>query len=137
MSEKLPLFVWGTLREGHGNWNWLLKGNTEGHEEATLPNYKMYPVGLMIFKDEEESGNYCVRGEVHYVKDSVYEEVLNRVDGLESYNPKTDTGAYLRRKETVQLDSGESVEAWVYVNSHRNQKHFIDKGYEPMEVGIR
>lgn len=137
MEERLPLFVWGTLRAGHGNWKYFLKGNTEGHEEATLANHKMYPVGLVIFKDEQETGKYCVRGEVHYIKDDVYEEVLRKVDSLEGYNPDADFGFYLRRKVTVELDSGENVDAWVYVNHKKAEESIKDRGYKPLEVGIR
>lgn len=118
--EQLPFFVYGTLRTGQGNWSRFLKRRTVAEIPAILPQAVMYHTGLAYVldagKDEQE---YSVKGDLMFVKPEVYELALKEIDGLEGYNPLTNTGHYVRvarKAEYTDLDTGEvkSVLAWVY-----------------------
>lgn len=134
--KKLPMFVYGTLKEGHGNWKYYLKDKTVDVKKATLPSYKMYSLGVpMIFKDD--TTDYSVHGEVHFINPDDYENIVYRIDGLESYNRHSDTGGYLRREVTVTLDgTGEKIQCWAYIGSQRSKRLFEERGIGVRESGI-
>lgn len=95
------LFVYGTLKKGHGNHRVL--GDAPFVKMGWLNDYAMYHLGgfpgIVPLKD------HVVEGEVYKVQD------FNRLDSLEGYNSDTDSGMYLRRQ--VRLDD-DSL-AWVYI----------------------
>lgn len=120
-TERLPFFVYGTLRLGEGNWRRYLEGRTLRQVPALLPNHKMF-VDTFPFVTDASDGSQVV-GELVYVKDEVYQAVMQDLDGLEQYDPVSDSGWYLRvvrEVESVQpvTDEGNSlaqtVRAWVY-----------------------
>lgn len=98
------VFVYGTLRKGqirHG----VLKGSLFiGY--GFLKGYDMYNLGSFpaIVK-----GSGVVYGEVY----STNEETLKTLDYIEG----VDCGLYKRELKTIELESGEVIEAFVYVFS--------------------
>jgi gamma-glutamylcyclotransferase (GGCT)/AIG2-like uncharacterized protein YtfP len=114
--EKLPFFVYGTLRTGEDNWKRFLKGRTEQEIPAVLPDHKMF-VEVFPFVMDDNDGRQ-VRGNLVYPRAELYEAVLRDLDGLEEYDPTTGSGWYLRviREATYQDSTGQTqrIRAWVY-----------------------
>lgn len=101
----INLFVYGTLREGHGNHRLL--SDSEKLGEATIPGERKS--GLVVVPSDDD----VVRGEVYAVDD----ETLRWVDRLEGYDPDIDDekqGGYVRTPVTATLEDGEEVDAEVY-----------------------
>lgn len=100
----LNVFVYGTLRKGQIRHE-VLKGSLFiGY--GLLKGYDMYSLGNFpaIVK-----GNGIVYGEVY----SINEETLKILDYIEG----VDYELYKRELQTIELESGEVIEAFVYVFS--------------------
>ena len=114
--EKLPFFVYGTLRTGEDNWERFLKGRTGQEIPAILPDHKMF-VDVFPFVTDADDGSK-VTGNLAYPRPELYEAVMRDLDGLEEYDPGTDSGWYLRVvRDAVYQDSAgqlQRVRAWVY-----------------------
>lgn len=114
--EKLPFFVYGTLRTGEDNWERFLKNRTEQEIPAVLPGHKMF-VDVFPFVTDAGEGSQ-VTGNLVYPRPELYEAVTRDLDGLEEYDPATDTGWYMRViREAVYKDSAghtQRVRVWVY-----------------------
>ena len=119
MIENLPVFVYGTLRHGHGNYRGILAGNTEREAEATIDGAVMTTNGGFpyVYFDDEDGGT--VYGELMWLRASNIDDTMRRLDRLEGYradNPEF--SLYLRVKVTVTVsETGEQVEAWMYTPS--------------------
>ena len=109
------IFVYGTLKQGQGNWNYLLKGHSLFMgEHTTEPMFTM--VSLGGFPGVLPEGSTRIRGEVFEVDDTTME----RVDRLEGY-----PSFYNRQQIETQFGP-----AWMY---------YLDdsyKGYPEVESGI-
>src|SRR5262249_21147281 len=97
------------------------EGRTLRQIPASLPDHKMF-VDTFPFVTDASDGSQVV-GELVYVKDEAYPRVMRDLDGLEQYDPATDSGWYLRVVREVECaeraESGEDsprrrVRAWVY-----------------------
>jgi gamma-glutamylcyclotransferase (GGCT)/AIG2-like uncharacterized protein YtfP len=77
-DNKMLLFSYGTLMMNYGNYQRILKDNSEflGTFE-TEPVYTLFDGGFPIV---ERNGNTSIKGELHYTE---YSEVINRVFALE------------------------------------------------------
>ena len=110
--EKLPVFVYGTLRRGFGNYYSFLKGTTEKEEPATMKGV-MYSTGGF---PAVIRGEGIVQGELMYIDKKFYNYTLNRLDMLEGYNPHDEmTSMYFRREVSVVTKTGKQVKAWAYI----------------------
>lgn len=101
------LFVYGTLKRGHGNHRVL--GNSVYIRDALMHNHVMYSLGGFpgIVK-----GEGTVSGELFKVPD----EQWDNLDGLEGYNKEKDVGMYLRRQWEVEIGSEPFMDhAWYYL----------------------
>jgi gamma-glutamylcyclotransferase (GGCT)/AIG2-like uncharacterized protein YtfP len=107
--EYLPVFVYGTLRYGHGNFYAHLNGRVfdivAAHIKGSI--YPVRPSGGFpcLFLDEEGT----VRGDLMYVHEDKYPHVMYALDGLEG-----EGYMYVRKKAMVDSAKGKSVLAWVY-----------------------
>lgn len=116
MKTQLPVFVYGTLRNGFGNYSRLLKGNTEKEVVGAMTDGAIYPVrpsgGFPCLTEEDG----FVVGELMYIKPNIYDKTLRSLDWLEGYN-KTDQkhSMYIRKKKLVDTPLDGVVDAWVYV----------------------
>lgn len=112
---KIPFFVYGTLRNGFGNYEHLLKGNTIKEIPATIKG-KMYSVSKSGGFPCVVAGNDTIKGELMYIKEDRYWSVMRNLDILEGYDYKNEQRSmYLRRLKEVTLENGEKVLAWVYI----------------------
>lgn len=119
--ERLPVFVYGSLRVGEGNYRRLAEGNTEREVAAVLPGHRMYR--NWIYDDiypcvVDGAADEAVLGDLLDLRADRYESVLATLDQLEMYDPATHSGPYLRvRRVAFAADDAERahpIEAWVY-----------------------
>jgi len=109
MEQRLPLFVFGTLRQGHVNHHHL-EGLYAHMVPAVLPGYRrLHP--LMITRDATGE----VDGELYVLTPEIYDSTLAGCDELEELPPGQLVGPeYQRKLVTVQIAHG-PVQAWAYV----------------------
>ena len=111
------LFVYGTLRKGHGNHTHFLK-NAEFVGEGTIEHkFRMFSNGGFPYLLDSPEHNYIVHGEVYRVTP----EELRGTDTLEGY-----PSWYDRRKETVVLSTGQTVKAWVYFQTKLDTSRLVE-----------
>lgn len=109
MFMLYPVFVYGTLRKGFGNYAWALGGQTEQEAPATLYGFDMYAVSS--FPGIVEGAGHVV-GELMYLKDAA---TLTRLDRLEGYEPGRESHSmYLRIRVACDTADG-PIDAWTYV----------------------
>ncbi len=111
--ERLPVFVYGTLRPGEENYPAFLGGRTELILPATIRGRLFYVAdgGYPYL----EAGGGIVRGELIFLAPALYAETLRRLDELEEYDPADEARSiYLRRRAAVLPNGGEETVAWVY-----------------------
>lgn len=103
--SSVRVFVYGTLLTGYCN-HGLVRDLVESVDQGTVSGFRLYDVGA--FPGARPAERYGVRGELLTLAEP--EEALRRLDALEGV-PRL----YTRERVTVALDSGESVQAWMYV----------------------
>lgn len=109
MDDRLPLFVFGTLRYGHCNHHYL-EGRYDRRVPAVLPDYRRI-APLMI--DRFPTGE--VDGELYHLWLTDYDATLAGCDELEEIPPGQLVGhEYERRPVLVNTEEG-AVTAWAYV----------------------
>jgi gamma-glutamylcyclotransferase (GGCT)/AIG2-like uncharacterized protein YtfP len=127
-NYHIPVFVYGTLRKGHGNYNNILKGNTVQEVAAEIHGFKIHSVSpyggsfpCMVAAGENEK----VQGELMYLDEFDAEETMRRLDRLEGYNESNPYSMYRREKRNVwNKMRSDYTEAWVYIwNSERLGKY--------------
>jgi gamma-glutamylcyclotransferase (GGCT)/AIG2-like uncharacterized protein YtfP len=102
---EILVFVYGTLKRGHGNHHWLAGAHFLG--EAELPDVVLHDLGPFPMA---VPGEGLVRGEVYAVDAAG----LARLDRLESY-PR------LYDRRPLPLADGRT--AWVYLGQPRQVRH--------------
>lgn len=111
-ERELPVFVYGTLLPGFGNYQWNLAGNTLMEEKATMPG-KMYDyMGSYPVVDINEPGT--VKGAIIHIKPAVFQEVLANLDSLEGYVPGQKDNMYERVVVNATAVGGSVVECYTY-----------------------
>lgn len=109
----LPVFVYGTLREGHENWAWALRNKTVASTPAQMPGARLVTGGPFPYLLPDSSGT--VKGELMWLNPAQAHQVMDDLDMLEGYDPQNpDWSHYVRVRAHVHTDSG-PVEAWVYI----------------------
>ncbi len=112
-GERLPVFVYGTLRPGEKNYPRYLGGRTSRERRGSVE-------GRLYFVAEggypyllPEPGR--VVGELVELQPEGYAATLAALDRLEEYDPRDEAGSvYLRRKTWVTFADGAVERAWVY-----------------------
>ena len=107
------LFVYGTLKQGHGNHKYFLSKAKLLGKFITPPKYTMYSLGG--FPGVIDAGETSIHGEVYEVTD----EEFARIDRLEGY-----PSMYTRKQ--IDTDYGK---AWIYI------WNYDTKGLEKVETG--
>lgn len=114
-EERLPVFVYGTLRRGEKNHLRYFEGRirflgmaaARGELYVHLEEEYCYPCLL--------PGEGEVKGELVEPRPELYDLVLAELDALEDYDPRSDSGLYLRRPIDVLTEEGEAVRCWGYL----------------------
>lgn len=112
MTLRLPVFVYGTLRPGQGNYQWALAGQTVSEVPASVAGLALYDGPGFPYAVLSDAPEDRVLGDVITIRDDAYDEVLARLDGLEGYRPGGG-GLYDRVHVTAVTGTG-AVEAWTY-----------------------
>ena len=105
MTNRTTIFVYGTLREGSGNWRGLL-APLKGVDAKTNKKYRMLSHGGFPAVYKAEENGVQITGELFVIDDST----LGEVDRLEG-NPTW----YNREEIKVTTKTGEEVVAWMYI----------------------
>ena len=111
------VFVYGTLRRGHGN-HVLLEKSRLVDVGFTENKYAMYATGIPFVNDEEEISR--IFGEVYEVSPSR----LKLLDTLEGH-----PGWYERKKVTI-LGNAKNHKAWLYFNNDKSGRLIESGDYE-------
>lgn len=118
--ERLPFFVYGTLRPGQRNHDWALRGRTVAEEPARLPGAALYRgPGYPYAVATPEDAGAEVRGELITPAPEHYAAVLATLDRLEGYAPGAADNDYERVVARVlrlaAAPAGAPARAWVYL----------------------
>jgi len=130
-SEKL--FVYGTLRRGHGLHSRLVKMNAKylgsGRIGGALFDLGKYPGAF-----PSGSRRSRIHGELYELASP--KDQLKTLDRLEEYFPKRPRASlFVRRRATVHLNGGRRVRAWVYFLPKRPSKAQMIAGDEYSQPG--
>ncbi|WP_151773091.1 gamma-glutamylcyclotransferase family protein [Streptomyces abyssomicinicus] len=122
-AERLPVFVYGTLRPGGLYHPDFLLGRTTAEEPATLRGAVLhegpgYPYALE--DPAADAATTVVRGELMTLREDGYEQVLAALDQLEDHRPGDPSSLYVRAvREVTRTADGAPVAAWVYLAAPR------------------
>lgn len=107
------VFVYGTLKSGHGN-NRLLEGCTLLGEFVTLQTFSMFNAGFPVTFYKQRG--HAVLGEVYEIPEDQLKDTIRRLDMLESEGS-------MYSRETVRAlplsDSSPAIETYMYVGMPR------------------
>ncbi|MFN8472101.1 MAG: gamma-glutamylcyclotransferase family protein [Anaerolineae bacterium] len=112
-TERLPVFVYGTLRPG-GSAFPRIALFVQKVERAVLSGVDLYDLGAYPMA---LPGNGMVVGELLTLYAETYSYALHRLDRYEGYDARHDDGLYLRRPVTVTTADGHFVAAWTYMGT--------------------
>lgn len=114
--EKLPFFVYGTLRPGQINWYLYFQDRAIHVFAATIFGHKLYHKNGAYLCEAEPSSK--VFGNMVYLQEEGYDELMPELDIMEEYDPIANDGHYVRVIKTacyVDADGEEKcVRAWIY-----------------------
>ena len=96
------VFVYGTLKKGHGN-NYLLQEAEYLGKAITYKRFRLFDVGFPYAVPSKDGAR--IRGEVYKVNP----EIMQALDWLEGFPTH-----YKRQIIKVELENGEVIEAWIY-----------------------
>jgi gamma-glutamylcyclotransferase (GGCT)/AIG2-like uncharacterized protein YtfP len=100
-EEKLPFFVYGTLRPGQSNF-YLLDGRTQRIRPAYVDDYTLYCLGTYPSMLPSDAPHARVYGELITPMPHRYQAVMQALDRLEDYDPANpDVSWYYRIAHTV------------------------------------
>jgi len=122
-TEQRPVFVYGTLRAGQGNYYGILEGNTVRERPAILNDYTLFGAGVPFAVQRD--GRKVV-GEVMDVDPERWHFVLPRLDRLEGYRGDGRNNMYDRTVRAVTLADGSTIEAYVYLAGESSRRWFTD-----------
>ncbi len=106
IDEYLPVFMYGTLRNGLRNYPHYLKGRTVKEMPATIAG-RIHFAGGYSFPCLVQGGGLVV-GELMYINPKMYDLTMKRLDSLEQNG-----FMYNREKALVNTEKGQ-VKAWTY-----------------------
>ncbi|MER7396491.1 gamma-glutamylcyclotransferase family protein [Streptomyces sp. NPDC000151] len=113
-AERLPFFVYGTLRPGEANHAWALRGRTAVERPALIHGALLYD-GPGYPYAIHGPADAVVHGHVVTPAEGAYDEVLAVLDRLEGYTPGPPDNDYDRVACAAVLPDGATVRAWVYL----------------------
>ena len=116
-EHRLPVFVYGTLRSGRGNYA-LMEQYTVEMKTAVVEGQLFY-TGSYLSIPALAEGTDLVCGELYWLNPNKYSEAVCRLDHLEGYDPIADKGMYLRRAIMGAWSVNKTCWAWTYYWNHR------------------
>ncbi|PSJ27780.1 hypothetical protein B7P34_15655 [Streptosporangium nondiastaticum] len=126
-QERLPVFVYGTLRPGQANHGRYLRGRTVAEEPARLRGAVLFEGPGYPYAVAEPGGE--VRGELVRVAPGAYAAVLASLDELEGCAADGTGELYVRVVRPVLTEGAEgAVRAWVYLAAERTARRLRVSG---------
>ncbi|MFE1173605.1 gamma-glutamylcyclotransferase family protein [Streptomyces sp. NPDC058773] len=113
-TERLPFFVYGTLRPGEVNYGPALRGRTVAEEPARIGGALLYDGPGYPYATAGPAGA-VVHGALVRPRDTDYDEVCALLDRLEGYVPGDPRNHYERVPTEAVCADGRTVRAWVYL----------------------
>ena len=111
--KDVPFFVYGTLLPDQPNFQ-LWGDSISRMEYGRIKDCQLFDMGAYPMLVESK-GKY-VHGMLVFVIPEYKDEMITRIDELEGYDPeKHGESAYNREMQEVELESGKTVTAWVYL----------------------
>lgn len=131
-----PVFVYGTLRPGQGNYRHLLAEHAIEDRQAQVHGYALYGAGIPYAVPERGS---VIHGSVVWIDPAAYAATLQDLDHLEGYRPDRPAQShYVRVQRTAMCltprEDGTdkaSHRVWMYEAGprfHRDSFPRIDSG---------
>lgn len=113
MTARLPVFVYGTLRPGEGNYDWALAGCTTAEVPATVTGMILLDGPGFPYAVLSDDPADRVHGTLITIRPALHDDVLNRLDALEGVRP---SGRGLYDRVTVQaVTDAAAIAVWTYV----------------------
>ncbi|MFJ9695276.1 gamma-glutamylcyclotransferase family protein [Kitasatospora sp. NPDC101183] len=112
-ADRLPFFVYGTLRSGGHNHAALLAGRCADVRPAVLDGAALHEGPGYPFAVPDAAPGRRVVGELITVRPGAYAAALAALDRLEDCRADG-TGLYVRRRLPVRVEGG-ARDAWVYL----------------------
>ena len=113
--QTLPVFVYGTLRSGEGNWSWALCGRTASEQVATLTGVQMFDQGGFPYVMRSDNPDETVVGDLMQIEPALFGQVMADLDRLEGFTPGSRFNLYNREVVTVTTEDGKTHDAYVYI----------------------
>lgn len=117
--ERLPFFVYGTLRPSWGNsrlWEGVATGLYDG--EAKLPGHVLYSSGIPYVTPGDGTVVGCLVMPHDWLSEMGYRDLMYHLDSLEGvHHDDMASGHYERKAVEVDTPAGK-VRAWVYWTTH-------------------
>lgn len=115
--KYLPLFAYGTLRPGCGNYGRLLADHIIDEQDATARGYALYTHGPFPYAVTERGAT--ITGSLLTISQASYAKALSSLDQLEGYRAEDpEHSHYLRLARAVQVPflgfATELAAAWIY-----------------------
>ncbi|MFH8343729.1 gamma-glutamylcyclotransferase family protein [Streptomyces sp. NPDC018045] len=112
--ERLPFFVYGTLRPGRANHARCLRGRTASEEPALVRGVLLYegPGYPYAVTGPAEA---VVHGDLVRLRTEIHDTVRAALDRLEGYVPDAPGNLYERVIGQAECADGRTVRAWIYV----------------------
>ena len=147
LAQPLPVFVFGTLRPGQGNFSVLKSyGAIEAMSEAKVTGVAMvagshsfFPKSIEMDKEDgvTDPSSYSMAGDIVYLKQDYSgletRRDMDRLEGFRSSNPSGSMYRRVARKVELKKADGsvEEVLAWMYVTQDRSrvdEKDIVQNG---------
>lgn len=113
-----PVFVYGTLRPGHGNYARLLSGKTISETPATAPGIALYGTAIPF---AVPTLGATTTGTLIHVDPARYRATLAALDRLEGFYPThPEDSLYIRTARSILVDDT-TVTAWIYLAGSPDQ----------------
>lgn len=111
-----PVFVYGTLRSGQGNYSNLLRGLTRQETtDVTMPGGEMYSNGGFPYVLATNDPANEVKGDLMYLDNDHYLDTMEGLDALEGTATLwSDRNHYNRSLQFIKTGDNEYTQAWVY-----------------------
>lgn len=125
--ELLPVFVYGTLRSGQGNYGWCLRGRTVSEVRATFAGGRMYDQGGFPYVVQTGDSRDLIVGDLMVIDPDLYATTMASLDGLEGFRGEgAKFNHYDRRIVTVTTDDGVEHRAYTYLVPERRVAETVE-----------
>jgi len=127
---SFPMGVFGTLRKNHGNNHLMHRGTVEKHRLAFLPHFFAQNITI------KHKTIACAPFEVFYYNPKEWMKMIDRVDKLESFDPRSNHGGnnggyYFRTLVWLHLLPEGYEDEWFPKNVHTDLWGLRDMHIDP------